>query len=87
VKNRCRKTARPMGRRRQNTMLELLRHARVVTDPKKLASLAAEFVNRKQLKACRCSQNVKSHLSRPVLSISLVTTEDVDPLQSRRRQS
>jgi hypothetical protein len=87
VKNRCRKTARPMGRRRQNTMLELLRHARVVTDPKKLASLAAELVNRKQLKARRCSQNVKSHLSRSVLSISLVTTEDVDPLQSRRRQS
>jgi hypothetical protein len=50
---RCCKTARPKWRRRQSAMLELLRHAKVVTDPNKLAFLNTELANRKQLRASR----------------------------------
>jgi hypothetical protein len=43
VMNRtCRNTATPIRRRRQLAMAELLRHARIVTDPNKLAYLNAE---------------------------------------------
>lgn len=42
----CRKTTTPIWRRRQWAMTELLRRARVVTDPKKLA-LNAKVATRK----------------------------------------
>jgi hypothetical protein len=43
----CRKIAAPIWRRRQLAMTELLRHARVVTDPNKLDFLTAEVARRK----------------------------------------
>jgi hypothetical protein len=43
----CRKTTAPIWRRRQLAMTELLRCARVVTDPKKLAGLNAKVARRK----------------------------------------
>jgi hypothetical protein len=43
----CRKTTAPTWRRRQLAMTELLRHARVVTDPTKLKFLNAELARRK----------------------------------------
>jgi len=43
----CRKTTAPIWRRRQWAMTELLRRARVVTDPKKLACLNAKVATRK----------------------------------------
>lgn len=80
MKNRCRKTARPMWRKRQNTMLELLRHARVVTDPNKLASLAAKLVNRKQLKASRCAHQGAVFSGRSVRSLCPGKVDDADSL-------
>jgi hypothetical protein len=44
----CRKTTAPTWRRRQFAMTELLRRARVVTDPKKLACLQAKVATRKE---------------------------------------
>ena len=43
----CRKTTAPTWRRRQFAMTELLRRARVVTDPKQLARLNAKVATRK----------------------------------------
>ncbi len=43
----CRKTTAPVWRRRQLAMTELLRCARVVTDPKTLACLNAKVATRK----------------------------------------
>ena len=43
----CRKTRAPIWRRRQWEMTELLRRARVVTDPQKLACLNAKVAMRK----------------------------------------
>jgi len=42
----CRKTTAPTWRRRQLAMTELLRRARIVTDPKKLAYLNAKVATR-----------------------------------------
>jgi len=42
----CRKTTAPIWRRRQFAMTELLRCARVVTDPKRLACLQAKVATR-----------------------------------------
>jgi len=47
MQRKCRKIAAPAWRRRQLAMTELLRHARVVTDPNKLACLNAEVARRK----------------------------------------
>jgi hypothetical protein len=46
MKQRCR-TMRSLMRRRQAVVAELLRHARIVTDPEKLAGLNAEAARRK----------------------------------------
>ena len=46
MKHRCRKI-RSVMRRRQVVVAELLRHARIVTDPEKLAGLNAEVARRK----------------------------------------
>jgi hypothetical protein len=46
MKHRCRKM-RSLMRRRQLAVAELLRHARIVTDPEKLAGLDAEVARRK----------------------------------------
>jgi hypothetical protein len=43
----CRKTSPSTWRRRQFAMTELLRRARVVSDPKKLACLNAKVATRK----------------------------------------
>ena len=43
----CRKTTAATWHRRQLAMTELLRRARVVTDPKKLACLQAQVATRK----------------------------------------
>jgi hypothetical protein len=43
----CRKVSAPAWRRRQLAMTEVLRHARVVRDPNKLAYLNAEAAKRK----------------------------------------
>jgi hypothetical protein len=47
MKRMCRETVTPRWRRRQLAVTELLRHARIVTDPKKLAYLNAEVARRK----------------------------------------
>lgn len=47
MKRMCRETARPAWNRRQLAMTELLRHARVVTDPNRLACLNAKVAKRK----------------------------------------
>src|ERR1700704_1647011 len=46
MKHRCRKI-RSLMRRRQVVVAELLCHARIVTDPEKLAGLDAEVARRK----------------------------------------
>jgi len=43
----CRKITAPIWRRRQLAMTELLRRARVVTDPNQLACLHAKVATRK----------------------------------------
>jgi hypothetical protein len=43
----CRKVSAPAWRRRQLAMTEVLRHARVVRDPNKLAYLNTEVAKRK----------------------------------------
>jgi hypothetical protein len=47
MKRMCRETVMPGWRRRQLAIAELLRHARIVTDPVKLARLSAEIARRK----------------------------------------
>jgi hypothetical protein len=47
MKRACRRIATTTWRRRQLAMTELLRNARVVTDPNKLARLKAEVARRK----------------------------------------
>jgi hypothetical protein len=47
MKHMCRKIAVTAWRRRQLAMTELLRNARVVTDPIKLAGLNAEVARRR----------------------------------------
>jgi hypothetical protein len=46
MKDRCREMT-SSRRRRQLSVTELLRHARIVTDPEKLACLDAEVARRK----------------------------------------
>jgi len=46
MKSMCRKIGSASWRRRQLAVTELLRNARVVTDPGKLASLKAELARR-----------------------------------------
>jgi len=46
MQHMCRQIAAPNWRKRQLAMTELLRHARVVTDPKKMACLNAEVARR-----------------------------------------
>ena len=48
MKHMCRRFLAPSRRRRQLTWRELFPHARIVTDPKKLALLNAEVAERKQ---------------------------------------
>jgi hypothetical protein len=43
----CRKVSAPAWRRRQLAVTEVLRHARVMRDPSKLAYLNAKVANRK----------------------------------------
>lgn len=48
VKRRCRETIGFSSRRRERVWTALFRHARIITDPKKLAQLNAEVEKRKQ---------------------------------------
>jgi hypothetical protein len=47
MKRMCRELATHTWSRRQCAMMELLRHARIVTDPNKLTSLKVEVAKRK----------------------------------------
>jgi hypothetical protein len=47
MESKCRETARPARSRRHLIMVELLRHAVIVTDPGRLAYLNAKIAKRK----------------------------------------
>jgi hypothetical protein len=47
MKRMCRNPITPSWRRRQLTSADLLRHARIVTDPEKLAYLNAEVAKQR----------------------------------------
>ncbi|PYX10929.1 MAG: hypothetical protein DMG85_07220 [Acidobacteria bacterium] len=60
MKHMCRRFLTPSRRSRQLTWQELFPHARIVTDPTKLALLNAEVANRKQKEEAKLKAQLTS---------------------------